>query len=130
MGTPQEQSFQKLKAALCQASTLEYPDATRTFVVHLDASNVAMGATLSQEEASGQLCLLNCASRKFNSAERNYPTHEREMMAMVFAFKHWKHYLMGSHTNAYTDFSFLNFFRSHLPPVTFGICQRFCRYFC
>ena len=80
---PQEQSFQKLKAALCQASTLAYPDVTRTFVVHLDACNVAMGATLSQEDASGQLCLLNCASRKFNFAERNYPTHEREMMAMV-----------------------------------------------
>ena len=71
--TPQEQSFQKLKAALCQASTLAYPDVSRTFVVHLDASNVAMGATLSQEDASGKLCLLNCASRKFNSAERNYP---------------------------------------------------------
>ena len=80
----QEQSFQKIKAALCQASTLAYPGVTLTFVVHLDASNVAMGATLSQEDASGQLRLLNCASRKFNSAERNYPTHERKMMAMVF----------------------------------------------
>ena len=80
---------------------------TRTFVVHLDASNVDLGATLSQEDASDQLCLWNCASRKLNSAERNYPTHERESMAMVFAFKHWKHYLMGSHTIAYTDSSFV-----------------------
>ena len=54
--TPQELSFQKLKAALCQASTLAYHDITRTFVVHLDASNVAMGATLSQEDG-----LANCA---------------------------------------------------------------------
>ena len=38
----QEQSFQKLKAALCQASTLAYHDLTRTFVVHLDASNVEL----------------------------------------------------------------------------------------
>ena len=73
MEYPQEQSFQKLKAALCQASTLAYTDVARTFVVHLDAINVAIGATLSQEDAPGQLCLLNCASRKFNSAERNYP---------------------------------------------------------
>ena len=94
MEYPQEQSFQKLKAALCQASTLAYPDVSRTFVVHLDASNAAIGATLSQEDASGQQCLLNCASRKFDSAERNYPTNERELMAMVFAFKHWKHYQM------------------------------------
>ena len=75
-----------------------------------------MGATLSQEDASGQLCLLNCASRKFNSAERNYPTHELEMMAMVFAFKHWKHYLMGSHTIAYTDSSFLKFLTTPKTP--------------
>ena len=75
-----------------------------------------MGATLSQEDASGQLFLLNCASRKFNSAERNYPTHEREMMAMVFAFKHWKHYLMGSHTIAYTDSIFLKFLTTLKTP--------------
>ena len=107
--THQDQSFQKLKAALCQARTLSYPDVSRTFVVHLDASNVGMGATLSQEDGSGQMCLLNCASRNLNSAERNYPTQQREMMAMVFAFKHWEHYLMGSHTIAYTYSSFLKF---------------------
>ena len=71
--TLQEQSFQKLKAALCQASTWAYSDVSRTFVAYLDASNAAIGATLSQEDASGQLCLLNCAFRKFNSAERNHP---------------------------------------------------------
>ena len=71
MEYPQEQSFQKLKTALCQASTLAYPDVSRTFVVHLDASNAAIGAMLYKEDASGQLCLLNCAFRKFNSAERN-----------------------------------------------------------
>ena len=48
--TLQEQSFQKLKAALCQASTLAYPDVARTFVVYFDAINVAMGATLFQED--------------------------------------------------------------------------------
>ena len=76
--SPQEQSFQKLKAALCQAGNLDYLDVFRTFVVHLDASNVAIGATLSQEDASGQLCLLKCASRMFTSAERTIPpTSER-----------------------------------------------------
>ena len=40
------------------------------------------------------------------------------MMAMVFAFKHWKHYLMGSHTIAYTDSSFLNFLTTLKTPST------------
>ena len=43
-----EQSFQKLKSELCQASTLAYPDVCRTIVVQMDASNVAKGATLSR----------------------------------------------------------------------------------
>ena len=36
----QEQSLQKLKSALRQASTLAYPDGSHTFVILLDASNV------------------------------------------------------------------------------------------
>ena len=74
LNAQQEQSFQKLKAALCQASTLTYLDVCRTIVVQMDASHVDNGATLSQEDAAGQLCLLNSASHKFHSAEKNYPT--------------------------------------------------------
>ena len=37
-------------------------------------------------------------------------------MTMVFAFKHWEHYLMGSHTIAYTDSSFLKFLNTLKTP--------------
>ena len=67
-------SSKKLRAALCQVQTLTYLDVSRTFVVHSDANNVEMGATLSQADASNQLCLLNAASRKCHSAKKNYPT--------------------------------------------------------
>ena len=107
--TTQEQTFQKLKIALYHASTLAYPDVSRTFVVHLDASNVAIGATQSQYDASGKLGLLNCASRKFDSAETIYHIHEREIISMVFSFKHCKHYFMGIHAFAYTDSSNVKF---------------------
>ena len=43
-----------------------------------------------------------CTSRKLNPAERKYPTHEREMLALVHAIKTWMHYLMGSNVLAYT----------------------------
>ena len=44
-----------------------------------------------------------CTSLKRNPADRNYPTHEREMLALVHAPKNCKHYLMGSKVLAYTD---------------------------
>ena len=115
-GPAQRSAFQQLKEGLCQTATLAYPDTKKPFIVHLDASNIAMGATLSQTDEQGQVRLLCCASRKFNSAEKNYPTHEREMMALIFALTHWKHYLMGAHTVAYTDSSFLKFLTTLKDP--------------
>ena len=76
---------------------------SQPFTLHLDASADALGATLSQPDRRGHLLLLACTSRKLNPAERNYPTHEREMLALVHALKKWKHYLMGSKVLAYTD---------------------------
>ena len=76
---------------------------SQPFTLHLDASAYALGATLSQPDRRGHLRLLMCTSRKLNPAERNYPTHEREMLALVHALKKWKHYLMGSKVLAYTD---------------------------
>ena len=75
---------------------------SQPFTLHLDASADALGATLSQPDRRRHLRLLTCTSRKLNPAERNYPTHEREMLALVHALKKWKLYLMGSKV-AYTD---------------------------
>ena len=68
----------------------------------MDASADALGATLSQPDRRGHLRLLTCTSRKLNPAERNYPTHEREMLVLVHGTKTWKHYIMGSKVLAYT----------------------------
>ena len=67
---------------------------------------------LSQADHSGELRLITCTSRKLKPAERNYPTHEREMLALVHALKKWKHYLMGSKTLAYTDNLALKYWRT------------------
>ena len=113
---PQIDSFENLKKAMCRTCELAYPDTAKPFVVHLDASQVALGATLSQETPSGELRLITCISRKLNAAERNYPTHEREMLAMVHALKTWKHYLMGIFTTVYTDSMFLKFLTTMKAP--------------
>ena len=56
--------------------------------------------------------LLTCTSRKLNPAEQNYPTHEREMLALVHAMKKWKHYLQGPKVLAYTDNVALRYWRT------------------
>jgi hypothetical protein len=42
------------------------------------------------------------ASRALRPHEQNYPTHDRELAAVVHALKIWRHYLMGAHCNIYT----------------------------
>ena len=51
-------------------------------------------------------------------AKRNYPTHERELLALIDLLKRWKHYLLGSHTIAYTGNVSLLYLRTMATPST------------
>ena len=99
----EQTSFEDLKHALANASSLALPNPSLPYIIHLDASGSALGATLSQESRNQGLKLLDCLSRKMNSAELNYPVHEHELLALVHALKKWRHYLLGSQVIAYTD---------------------------
>jgi hypothetical protein len=67
-----QKAFDNVKEQLANAVELAFPDVNRQFIVHLDASNLALGATLRQETSDGTLRLVNCTSRKFNDAERKF----------------------------------------------------------
>ena len=43
------------------------------------------------------------ASRQLKPHEKNYVTHDLELMAIVFALKIWRHYLLGEKFEIYTD---------------------------
>jgi hypothetical protein len=49
------------------------------------------------------------ASRALRPREKNYPTHDLELAAVVHALKLWRHYLMGNHCNIYTDHKSLKY---------------------
>ena len=74
-GPEQENAFQKLMSALAEYTRLTHPEFSQNFVVHIEASASALGATLSQETRLVDLRMVTCTSRKLNPAERNYPTH-------------------------------------------------------
>jgi len=80
-------AFAKLKQALADSNLLAHPDMSQPFTLHLDASADALGATIWQPDRRGHRRLFTCTSRKLNPTERNYHTHEREMLALVHALK-------------------------------------------
>ena len=43
------------------------------------------------------------ASRQLKVHEKNYPTHDLELAAVVHALKIWRHYLIGNKCEIYTD---------------------------
>ena len=49
------------------------------------------------------------ASRQLKKHEQNYPTHDLEMVAVVFALKIWRHYLYGVTCGIYTDHKSLKY---------------------
>ena len=104
-GDAQQKAFETVIQKLAQSTTLAYPNVGKPFHVHTDASDTALGATLSREDEKGEMRLVACMSKKLNAAECNYPAHERETLAPVAALKYWPPYLWGGDIRAYTDSS-------------------------
>ena len=67
-----------------------------------DASGFAIGAALCQDQGKG-LQPIAYLSKKMLPAERNYPVHEQELLAVVCALKEWRHYLHGRPFTVLTD---------------------------
>ena len=87
------------------------PDFTRGFVVETDASANAIGTVLSQDWSVG-LRPVQFYSRKLSSAERNYATHKRELLAIVTVVQWWRPYLDGWTTRVVTDHKPIEYFNT------------------
>ena len=49
------------------------------------------------------------ASRQLHPHEENYPTHDLELAAVVYALKTWRHYLLGNRCEIFTDHQSLKY---------------------
>ena len=78
------------------------PDWNREFEIMCDASDFAMGAVLVQKDEK-VLKAIYYASKTFNEARENYSTTEKEMLAIIFACKKFRPYILGSHVIIHTD---------------------------
>jgi len=95
-------AFATLKTLLTIEPSLQYPDFTRPFVLSTDASNDATGAVLSQGPIGKDLPIAY-ASRTLNTAERNYRVIKKELIAIVWGCKYFRHYLYGRKFTIVTD---------------------------
>ena len=97
-----EKSFQTLKEALLSDKILAYPDFSKKFILATDASNTGVGACLSQEQ-DGEIRPIGYAGRGFTSAEKNYHTTDKELLAVVFGVQYFRVYLAGNEFDIHTD---------------------------
>lgn len=103
-GEDQQRDFETLRQRLCEAPILVLPEGLDDFVVYCDASISGLGVVLMQ---MGRV--IAYASRKLMSHKANYPTHDLELGAVVFALKIWRHYLYGVKFVVYTDHKSLKY---------------------
>lgn len=96
-----QHAFETLKHALTTPPVLDFPDFSdkNEFVIQTDASGTAVGAVLCNKNMKP----VAYASRPLNKAELNYPTIQKELVAIVWAVKYFRPYVYGKSFTIMTD---------------------------
>ena len=98
-----QKAFDHLKNLLTKSLLLSYPDFTQPFLLETDASIDGLGAVLAQRKADKFVHPVAYASRTLLPHERNYGISELEGLGVVWAVKHFRHYLYGHRCDVFTD---------------------------
>jgi len=111
-GPAQTNTFQNLQQAITTSPVLLLPDYGKPFTLITDASDYATGAILEQEDAFGRSHPVAYFSKSLQPAERNYEIHDKELLAIVQALTHFRHYLQGNvhQTIFFSDHTNLKYF--------------------
>jgi hypothetical protein len=92
--TPQcQHTFDALKSLTTSYPTLAQPDLDKPLEVEVDASNFATGAALIQCDDRNKPRPIAYRSQTLNQAERSYNIYNKELLAVMCALWHWRHYL-------------------------------------
>lgn len=96
-----QQSFEQLKSCLMSPPVLDYPDFSEdnTFELRTDACKTGLGAVLSNKNGR----VVAYASRNLSPAESRYPIIDLELLAIVWAVRHFRPYLYGRRFKILTD---------------------------
>ena len=104
--------FDQLKEEFTHALILIKWVPDSKMIVETDASDYPLAAIISSWTPDGEIHTITFHYCSFNSAELNYDTHDKELLVIFKAFKHWQQYLEGSGTliDIVTDHKNLEYF--------------------
>ena len=91
-----DRAFCELKARFSSAPILVLPDPSRSFIVEVDASEVGVGAILSQRATDGKIHPCAFYSHRLTPTESRYDVGDRELLAVKMALEEWRHWLEGA----------------------------------
>jgi len=94
------------------APILTHFNAQKPVIIETDASDFAIGAILLQRGEENRLHPVAFHSRKFQPMEINYEIHDKELLAIVDVFKHWRRYCEGAkhQVQVFSDHQNLEYF--------------------
>ena len=87
-----------MKKIVAKEVLLAYPDFTKAFEIHTDASKTQLGAVIAQDNKP-----IAFYSRKLNPAQTRYTTTERELLSIVETLKEFRNILLGQQIIVYTE---------------------------
>ncbi len=109
-------AFQTLKQRLTSSPIMQTPDFSYSFILELDACEYGIGCVLTQEYDNKKY-VIAYASRTLSSAERRYSSVEREALAIVWATKHFRHYIEGGPVIVRSDCKALEWLKTARDPT-------------
>ena len=101
-----QRAFEQLKSMMTAPPVLAFPQAEGRFILDTDASDLAIGAELSQIQDGVERCIAY-SSYTLTPEQRRYCTTRKELLAVVAFTRHFRHYLLGRQFTVRTDHSSL-----------------------
>ena len=98
-----QQAFETLKEKLSTYPILRSPDFEKPFILHTDASHIALGAILAQKDNQNREYACHYASKLLKPNERTYGITELECLAIIWSINHFRTYLYGNKFTIFSD---------------------------
>jgi hypothetical protein len=111
-----QEVFEQVKRLISTAPILAHPKEGGPYRLSCDASDVAIGGFL-EREIDDLWYPVAYLSRVMSNAEKNYPVHERECLAIYWCLRKLRHLLLGCSFQLFTDNSALVYILSQVNPT-------------